>query len=214
MSKTDFQNGFALGMASGGVSDYTLPIGGDELGGVKNGGNVTINEDGTMTAPIGGGSTNEEWIELLKTTLTDDVAYVDLVAPDGKRFSKIHILIDTGSAGLSTASNILVKGVQGNWFDGGNQEYLTKTQGTVSTWAYPIFMIEKGELFPIAYSSNGAINGLSSVPIYMGGVGQNNNIFNTRNNGLWKTIRIQPQTANVVFKAGVSIYAWGVYEDE
>ena len=32
-------------------SDYTLPIGGDELGGVKNGGNVVINEDGTMTAP-------------------------------------------------------------------------------------------------------------------------------------------------------------------
>lgn len=30
---------------------YELPIGGDELGGVKNGGNVVINEDGTMTAP-------------------------------------------------------------------------------------------------------------------------------------------------------------------
>lgn len=37
--------------ANAGGSDYTLPIGGDELGGVKNGGNVTINEDGTMTAP-------------------------------------------------------------------------------------------------------------------------------------------------------------------
>ena len=34
-----------------GGSDYILPIGGDELGGVKNGGNVVINEDGTMTAP-------------------------------------------------------------------------------------------------------------------------------------------------------------------
>jgi hypothetical protein len=53
MSKTDFQNGFALGMASGGVveQEYTLPVGGEELGGVKNGGNVVINEDGTMTAP-------------------------------------------------------------------------------------------------------------------------------------------------------------------
>ena len=38
---------------SGGGSDYILPVGGDELGGVKNGGNVTINEDGTMTAPEG-----------------------------------------------------------------------------------------------------------------------------------------------------------------
>lgn len=34
-----------------GGSDYVLPIGGAELGGVKNGGNVTINTDGTMTAP-------------------------------------------------------------------------------------------------------------------------------------------------------------------
>lgn len=38
----------------GGGSDYTLPIGGEELGGVKNGGNVVINEDGTMTAPASG----------------------------------------------------------------------------------------------------------------------------------------------------------------
>ena len=35
----------------GGGSDYVLPVGGAELGGVKNGGNVTINVDGTMTAP-------------------------------------------------------------------------------------------------------------------------------------------------------------------
>lgn len=35
----------------GGGSEYVLPIGGAELGGVKNGGNVTINADGTMTAP-------------------------------------------------------------------------------------------------------------------------------------------------------------------
>ena len=34
-----------------GGSDYTLPVGGEELGGVKNGGNVVINEDGTMNAP-------------------------------------------------------------------------------------------------------------------------------------------------------------------
>lgn len=30
---------------------YVLPVGGEELGGVKNGGNVVINADGTMTAP-------------------------------------------------------------------------------------------------------------------------------------------------------------------
>ncbi len=36
------------------TSDYELPIGGDTIGGVKNGGNVVINADGTMDAPTGG----------------------------------------------------------------------------------------------------------------------------------------------------------------
>lgn len=40
--------------AGGGGSDYKLPIGGEKLGGVKNGGNVVINADGTMTAPEAG----------------------------------------------------------------------------------------------------------------------------------------------------------------
>lgn len=43
-------------LGGGASSGYTLPIGGDELGGVKNGGNVVINEDGTMTAPESNGS--------------------------------------------------------------------------------------------------------------------------------------------------------------
>ena len=37
---------------SGQNGNYVLPIGGEELGGVKNGGNVTINPDGTMDAPV------------------------------------------------------------------------------------------------------------------------------------------------------------------
>lgn len=41
---------------TGGGSAYVLPVGGNELGGVKNGGNVVINADGTMDAPTGGGS--------------------------------------------------------------------------------------------------------------------------------------------------------------
>ena len=35
-------------------SGYILPVGGDRLGGVKNGGNVVINPDGTMSAPASG----------------------------------------------------------------------------------------------------------------------------------------------------------------
>ena len=38
---------------TGGGSGYVLPVGGDELGGVKNGGNVVINPNGTMDAPTG-----------------------------------------------------------------------------------------------------------------------------------------------------------------
>jgi hypothetical protein len=33
-----------------------IPVGGDTIGGLKNGGNVVINADGTMAAPAGGGS--------------------------------------------------------------------------------------------------------------------------------------------------------------
>jgi hypothetical protein len=38
---------------------YVLPVGGTELGGVKNGGNVVINADGTMTAPVSGNANTE-----------------------------------------------------------------------------------------------------------------------------------------------------------
>lgn len=41
-----------------GVEINSIPIGGASLGGVKNGGNVTINADGTMTAPSGSGGSN------------------------------------------------------------------------------------------------------------------------------------------------------------
>lgn len=42
----------------GGNSEYKLPIAGEQLGGVKNGGNVVINPDGTMTAPVSDSSPN------------------------------------------------------------------------------------------------------------------------------------------------------------
>lgn len=59
--------------------DYTLQVGGDELGGVKNGGNVVINEDGTMTAPeiLGGSSSigglNSTAINLLIQILQEGI---------------------------------------------------------------------------------------------------------------------------------------------
>lgn len=53
---------------SEGGSDYKLPVGGAQLGGVKNGGNVVINEDGTMTAPGSGSSQNVDLTGYAKET--------------------------------------------------------------------------------------------------------------------------------------------------
>ena len=47
---------------------YTLPVGGTELGGVKNGGNVTILPDGTLTADI---PSDEHIIELINRILDE-----------------------------------------------------------------------------------------------------------------------------------------------
>ncbi len=163
----------------------------------------------------GGSSSGEEWVEILDTTLTEDVAYVDLVAEDGKMFKKLHILVATGSAGLSTGSKILIKGTKTKNFEGSNSENLTITSGIVNTWGYPIFIIEKGALFPITLTSMGTTNGTNSTPVSIGGTGQNHSLHTDarfKNNGAWKLIRIAPYTADVVFKAGVTIYAWGVLE--
>ena len=51
---------------------FDLPVGGVELGGVKNGGNVVINEDGTMDAPVGGSG----------SSVQADLAQNDETAPD------------------------------------------------------------------------------------------------------------------------------------
>jgi hypothetical protein len=71
--------------SGGGGSDYTLPIGGDELGGVKNGGNVIINEDGTMTAPESSGNTSNQSKRHYGTfsVLGDSYStFVDFVTPN------------------------------------------------------------------------------------------------------------------------------------
>ena len=135
MNSTDFQNGFALGMASGGVvevvpeellatkqdtlvsgeniktingqsilgegdisisggSDYTLPVGGDELGGVKNGGNVVINEDGTMNAPET--EVTDEQVEAVSYKVTE---VEDALAIERARINNIAQLPEGSTTG-------------------------------------------------------------------------------------------------------------------
>lgn len=48
------------------IDNKYLPVGGTDLGAVKNGGNVVINEDGTMTAPESGGNVDFQVGETLK----------------------------------------------------------------------------------------------------------------------------------------------------
>ena len=203
------------------VYEYGQRIAQSKQDTLVNGSNIkTINGksilgSGDLSIVGGGSSSGEEWVELLKATLEEDTAYVDLVAEDDKKFKKVHIFISTETAGLSAASKILIKGSKNASFGGSNSDSLTITSGTVNTWGYPTFIIEKGKLFPIAFSTIGAINGTSCAAVHMGGIGQNhsqNTDLRYINNGPWKIIRIQPNTVDVVFKAGVKIYVWGVYE--
>ena len=65
----------------GANSEYKLPIGGEQLGGVKNGGNVTINADGTMTAPVSGSGGNVDGLTSeVKTALMAVVENIGLWA--------------------------------------------------------------------------------------------------------------------------------------
>ena len=64
----------------GGNSAYKLPVGGNALGGVKNGGNVTINPDGTMTASGAGSGGNADQV-VLKSP--DGTAWKITVSNDG-----------------------------------------------------------------------------------------------------------------------------------
>lgn len=62
---------------SDGNADYVLPVGGTELGGVRNGGNVVINADGTMTAPtaVSGGGSDQSG---------EAIEDIEIVATEGK----------------------------------------------------------------------------------------------------------------------------------
>ena len=137
MSNKDFQNGLTIGLASGRIveKEYILPIGGDELGGVKNGGNVVINEDGTMTAPASGGGgeagadgksayqialdngfegTEEEWLESLKG-IQGDKGEAGATGPAGPQGEKG----ETGSAGKDGTS-VTITNITQSTEDGGS----------------------------------------------------------------------------------------------
>jgi len=74
-----------------------LPIGGENLGGVKNGGNVVINADGTMDAPAGGGSNQPLTFTGAVSATYDGSQAVEVEIPQGggggewRFFQKIEV---------------------------------------------------------------------------------------------------------------------------
>lgn len=81
---------------------YTLPVGGDALGGVKNGGNVVINADGTMTATeAGGGSGVSSWNELKDKPFYDETAVL---------YENPALYVEEDSASENITTNFLEEG--------------------------------------------------------------------------------------------------------
>ena len=100
----------AVAAADSVQTSYELPIGGEELGGVKNGGNVRINADGTMDAPAANVSGEEiagavaGWLEAHPEATT--------VVADGSITVEKTTFIEPVSDNLIDMSKV-VKGYQG-----------------------------------------------------------------------------------------------------
>mgnify|MGYP003306526246 CR=1 FL=1 len=100
---------------SEGGSGYTLPVGGEQLGGVKNGGNVVINVDGTMTAPSSSQNANKP----LNFTGAVSATY------DGSE--EVTVNIPVGGSGLtSTEKNHLLTILDGVIVETSKQSIITQ----------------------------------------------------------------------------------------
>lgn len=139
---------FTINSGSGGNADYVLPVGGDELGGVKNGGNVVINEDGTMTAPesSGGSADLSSYVKSVNGKTPDEKGNVEIAVSDGSGGS---------GGGLSNdAKNLLLVILQNTSFlsdQKSNIEALAAALSTelpdadIETWDYE-WDFSKGDL--------------------------------------------------------------------
>lgn len=156
--------------------------------------------------PSGG---DEEWVEILNTVTEAETAYVDLHAPEGKKFKKMQIHISTKGNGLSTAAKILLKGSEKyNASLDSNGNNLARTNGTIGTWRYIAFTLETGALFPVVTVADNSFSNMQ-IGNFNDTLGINTDArFN--NNGPWGHIRVQVD-GTATFNAGVCIYAWGVY---
>lgn len=150
--------------AGGGDSGYTLPIGGENLGGVKNGGNVVINEDGTMDAPVSDSSQNgnDGFSPIATVTQTEDGATITITDKTGTTTATVTNGED-GQPG--TTPHI---GDNGNWWigetdtgvsAGGGWKKLIDYTTEEQTWT--------PEIQQIAFTHDDDGNPLSATRIYI-----------------------------------------------
>lgn len=127
----------------------SVPIGGNSIGGVKNGGNVTINADGTMNASGTGTGINENVLTYagnkLKSTVNGvDSNEVEIVAGGGGVSSVVvtnpspgNITVKVDSVSGNTDIDTLASGVEvyGSEFpaDSGNASAYIKLNDSIST---------------------------------------------------------------------------------
>ena len=113
---TDAEKEKLAGIAEG-ANNYSLPIAGDILGGVKNGGNVVVNADGTMTAGSRVSFTAEDarWAagadgEFVLTVATTAVP-LKVMKQNGEVYEEVVAQPDITATGFQIVSNIKFAGI-------------------------------------------------------------------------------------------------------
>lgn len=169
-----------VALPSGGDADYKLPVGGDELGGVKNGGNVVINKDGTMTAP----ESTTESVEL-DTTLTKEG-----VAADAKA-------VGDALANVGQPTDEQISTAVSGWLDEHPEATTTVADGAI-TPAKTSFMPENQDV----------IATLDDVKVIKAGIRSDSTYYYhayMKNNGLSLNVE---GLSKIVVKAFVSYINW------
>lgn len=94
---------------SGQNPTYELPVGGDELGGVKNGGNVVINEDGTMTAPES--EVTDEQVQTAVSDWLDEHPEATTTVADGSITPAKTTFMDENSTEVWNANDVVRRNI-------------------------------------------------------------------------------------------------------
>ena len=136
------------GIATG-ANKYVLPVAGTALGGVKNGGNVTVNEDGTMTAPEGGGAVE---------SVNGKTGAVTLAAADVGAAAKTHSHSELSTKTLSNGWSDAIGADSGASFYYGQAGWPDSPDSEGGTEREPIYGIGIGNSVQMVMRNNAMSN--------------------------------------------------------